>query len=134
MKTTPIEITENTSVSARYLPFHSQCTMEPCGWGANFATELDAERSGLRHHCEGKHMQGKTITQLITDEADEKYDEWATVYETEAGTPSEKFKMGQLQGLCIALAIIRNPYNPDPQDVAKSIQERGDGRAASATE
>lgn len=124
---TTVTISENTGISAKYLPFHAQCTMEPCGWGANFAEEIDAERSGLRHQCKGEHMKGRTIAQIITEGAEENYRKWDDEIEASGmDSPASKFLQGRLQGACEALAVIRNPYNPNAADVAKGIQERCD--------
>ena len=130
---TPITITENTGVSARYLPFHAQCQMPPCKWGANFSDELDAQRTGLRHHCKGDHMKGRSITQIITEGAEASYRAWdVEVAKSGMSSVESKFLQGRLQGACEALAVIRNPYNPDPADVAKGIQERCDKVAEDA--
>lgn len=128
-------ISENTGVSARYLPFHVQCQMEPCGWGPNFSDEIDAQQNALRHHCKGEHMKGRSIIQIIKEGAEANYQAWdVEVAKSGMNSVASKFLQGRLQGACDAIAVMRNPYNPDPADVAKEIQERCDKMAENARE
>lgn len=123
-----ITISDNTGISAQYLPFHVQCRMEPCKWGSNFSDELDAQQTGLRHHCKGSHMKGRSILQIIREAAEENYRAWdVEVEKSGIDSTASKFLQGRLQGACEAIAVIRNPYNPNPADVAQEIQVKCDG-------
>ena len=72
--------------------------------------------------------KGRSIIQIIKENTEEKYREWAKVVEAEGmDTPQAKFLQGRLQGACEALAVMYSPAEPNPQAIAQEIQEKCDG-------
>lgn len=128
MQVGTIVISANTTFSASYLRAHAECTDCPCDWARNFSDRLDAEQAAARHRCKGETMQGRSIMQMLSEDGDVKYREWSQEVEASGiDSPRSKFLQGRLQGLCEALALMRNPHNPNPAAVADEIQRRVDG-------
>ena len=72
--------------------------------------------------------KGRSIIQIIKENTEEKYREWAKVVEAEGmDTPQAKFLQGRLQGACEALAVMYSPAEPNPAAIAAEIQEKCDG-------
>lgn len=73
-------------------------------------------------------MQGRSIMQMIFQDGETKYREWdQEVAVSGMDSPESKFLQGRLQGICEALAIMRNPQSPNASAVAEEIQRKCDG-------
>ena len=121
---------DNTGFSASYLPAHAECRNEGCDWSRNFDSVEAAENAGLRHRCRDEDFmpKGRSIIQIIKEDTEDKYREWARVVEAEGmETPQAKILQGRLQGACEALAVMYSPAEPNPQAIAQEIQEKCDG-------
>lgn len=71
-----------------------------------------------------KAPQGPSIIDLIWEELDESYAELMALHAKGIGSEDYTILRGRCAGLAVAIAIMRNPYDPDDDTIREEAAER----------